>query len=378
MNIAIVLYTGNLKNDDRVRKIAESCSICSSVNFVIIDSLNSDRKGIVFDKFSYSSFKLKSRELFPNGKLTILKSLEFYLRTRKLLTKYDFIWVCDEEPLFHLIFTPSQKIIWDLHEHPARLARPFILFKTLLRYIENRLRYIIHANQYRKDVLINMNVFRNIEKSLVLRNFPDKKFVEASSILSDKFLDFKFWLKNESYVFVQGISSNERYPIETIKAIIFSTNLKIVIVGSFNYEFRRKLEENSDFRSFKDRIFYTGVIDILQISPFIKNAMFSIVFYSTKSINSEFCEPNRFFQPLAMGIPVIVGENPTMREIVETFDNGISVKTDGNDIDAIITGITTLIGNYKFYRNNAEEASSFFFWEMQNLIILNVLKNDAI
>lgn len=79
---------------------------------------------------------------------------------------------------------------------------------------------------------------------------------------------------------------------------------------------------------------------------------FSLIFYKNTSANNWYCEPNRMFQNVINGNPVIVGNNPPMKDFVENGGYGVMVETDGSDVEKIKAGIKALLENYDTYKKN--------------------------
>ena len=79
------------------------------------------------------------------------------------------------------------------------------------------------------------------------------------------------------------------------------------------------------------------------------------------------------FQSLALGRPVLVGNNPPMKEIVEKLWCGVVLNSDGRNVDDNINGINIMIDKYEEYQSEAEKTSSTFTWEEQNEVIRRAL-----
>ena len=90
-----------------------------------------------------------------------------------------------------------------------------------------------------------------------------------------------------------------------------------------------------------------------------------LVFYKNTGPNNWFCEPNRLFQIVNNGYPVVSGANPPMKEFVERGGYGISIDTDGTDVQKIIEGIKYVLENYNAIKQNIEKNSGSVLWESQ-------------
>ena len=99
----------------------------------------------------------------------------------------------------------------------------------------------------------------------------------------------------------------------------------------------------------------------------------SLAFYKNVSPNNWYCEPNRLFQNLINGNPVVVGYNPPMKELVEKYGVGVSAETDGSDIDAIIRAIKQVITKYDSIKQNIAFNEKQWLWNIQDNTIANII-----
>lgn len=370
--IAFVLSTGNLENDDRVRK--EICSIQNAHNFEIKIFVkvneNLDKEGITSYGTPYKQLYLKTRDLFPSGRFLIFKVFEMYSKIRKELKKFDLLWCADDGMFIFPLLIKNKSIIWDLHEIPQLFLKNK-LTKKLFHFLEQKCRFIIHANQFRLNYLIDKKLVLEPDKHYIIRNYPDQKFIKSTS-LSHSYQEIKQWLNHSKYVYLQGISDSSRYPYNSIASILQSTDLKIVITANSieNKEKEKLISEFGDI--FNERVYFTGMLDQLYTPSIIKDAMFSLVFYKMDTPNNRFCEANRFYQTLAFGVPIICGCNEPMKEIIDKYHCGIALKSDGSDLAEIETAIKNLLDNYDYYSVNAKNVKDLFVWDDKKVLDLLV------
>ena len=90
-----------------------------------------------------------------------------------------------------------------------------------------------------------------------------------------------------------------------------------------------------------------------------------MVFYQKDDMNNYYCEPNRLFQNLINGNPVVVGCNPSMKDVVERYDVGVVLKSDGTNINDNKVGLQKLLTNYDHYKENLNTAKKNLLWDNQ-------------
>ena len=75
------------------------------------------------------------------------------------------------------------------------------------------------------------------------------------------------------------------------------------------------------------------------------------------------------YQSIALGVPVIVGCNEPMKDMVEEHSFGFVLNSDGKDINEIGNAIATVMENITFYRKCILEGRDKIFWEQQEPVI---------
>ena len=374
--LAIVLSTGGLENDDRIRK--ESIAIQKDGRYTVKIfakvTENKYKEGVTSWGTPYKLVYLKSRDIFTSSKFLIFKVLEMYFRLRKELKEYDLLWFADDSMSIFPLLLRKKIIIWDLHEIPKLFLKNNFI-KRLFHFIERKCNLIIHANQFRLNYLIEHKVILQKSKHIVIRNYPDIEFIN-STYLPKFYNDIRTWLNGSEYVYLQGISADSRYPYNSIASILDASDYKIVVTAGNVNENIKKILLREFGQSFFDRVFFTGMLDQLYTPSIIKDAVFSMVYYNTSTPNNRYCEANRFYQSLVLGVPVICGCNEPMKEIIDKYHCGIALRSDGSDLIEIKNAIKKLFKNYTFYKTNTINVKDIFVWDDQH--ISTILSNKII
>lgn len=357
--IAFVLRTVGLEYDDRIRK--ECISLKEKYDITIFAHFynNLEEEGITSYGIPYKSYKLYSRLLIPSSKLLFVKAFELFNCIRKDIKEYDYIWAHEEYTFMFPLLLKHKYIIWDLHEIPSHFSSRFL--RSVFIYIEKKCFKIIHANNNRINYLKSIELIKYPLKHSSIRNFPDNVFINSVST-PVIFKNFVKWLGDDDFVYLQGLTVQDRYPYNSIAAILESTNFKIIVVGSFEHtiSLNRLTDRYGDLLS--KRVYFAGMIDQLSIPSLLRKAKFSIVLYDTSDPNNRFCEANRFYQSIVLGIPTICGNNESMAEIINEDEVGVVLDSDGRDINNIITSIKILLSNYSYYKENCEKYKSKYVW----------------
>lgn len=371
--VALILYTQGLDYDDRIRKeILSIMNLSADVEFKIfaIDPKNREENGTTSYGVPYYIPYLKTRDKYPSTTHTLSKALDFYKSIRKELKSFDVLWCADVETFPFVLLTGGKSIVWDHHELPEPFMRNAFM-RMLYKFMERKCKVIIHANQPRLDYMSNNGLVSDINKHFVLRNFPD--FNEIDSDYDETYYRFERWLGDGKCLYLQGLTGSERADVESIGAILSVPDIKAVVVGRISDTQMSLFDQLFDEQLFRDRVFFTGQQKQLKTSQYIRKCVASLIFYKKTNANNWYCEPNRLFQNLNNGNPVIVGNNPPMKEIVEQYQVGICVETDGGDQEKIVNAIQELLSQLDIFKVNLEINKEKWLWKNQEDILITII-----
>jgi glycosyltransferase involved in cell wall biosynthesis len=325
----VVMIHGNpIAPDPRI--IKEAKSLAKSGYDIKI--LAWDRIGI-YDKTEKNDFYTIFRFTYkaPSGTLKVIFNLPRWW-------SYVFVWLMRTDwDIVHsndfVTFPPSllaaklkrNKIIYDIYDFyadnlPATAPRVFRLLisyidKTLMRYADG----IIIADESRHS-----QIGDNAKRAIVVTNSPEDTISENST---NKNLN-QSPKEGEFLIFYAGQLARERGLTNMIKAVENIEDVNIVIAGFGKDE----IELKNMFNKHKN---VTFVGRISQESAFEWTLRSDLLFalYDTKIRNNKYSSPNKLFEAMMFGKPIIVNRGTTMAEIVN--DNKCGVVVDYDDIDEI-------------------------------------------
>ena len=381
IKVALILYTSGLQYDDRIRK--EILSICKQnkdVEFEIFALLpeNKAADGVTDYGIKYHQIFLKSREKYPSASHLAIKAYDFFKTVRPRIKSFDVIWCADVETfLFPLLLNRNRPVIWDLHELPMRFTHSKIM-RSVFKYIEKKTRIIYHANQDRINYLHNNNIISQIDKHIAIRNYPEQNISNQNVTPDDTYLKFCDWVKDYPCAYIQGISGEDRRAVESVSAALSVPNMRAVVVGSYTDNTKTTLLSKYGNELY-ERVYFAGKVPQIQTKLYMSKCKISLIFYNMCSINNSLCEPNRMFQSIMMGLPVVVGCNKPMKEIVEKHSLGIVLNNDGENVEDIINAIQKISSEYDYFKNNLQQVKDLICWNSQDALLystfINAIKN---
>lgn len=371
--IALVLYTRGIDYDDRIRKeMLSIMKLYPNVSFKIfaVESKNREEEGVSSYGVPYRIPYLKTRDKYASASHTMAKAWDFYKTIKNDLKEFDAIWCADPETFIFTLMIHGKPLAWDLHELPSKfIYNP--LLKALFRFTERKVNVMIHANEPRLKHLESLGMIKHPEKQFFLRNYPD--FNEIDSEYDETYQAFDKWVSNSKCVYLQGLMGEKRADVESIESVLAFPELKGVVIGGIQPDRMKVFEKKFGKEELEKRIFFTGQIKQLKTPQYIQRCAFSLIFYKNSSANNWYCEPNRMFQNVINGNPVIVGNNPPMKDFVENGGFGVVVDTDGSDVEKIKAGIKDLLENYNKIQSNVK-SKGCVTWSTQEGTIKEIVE----
>ena len=363
----IVSVTNDLYTDQRVRKV---CEFLVSDNYTVTLV---GRKLKQSKKMPATAYKTKRFPLiFTKGALFYANynlRLFFYL----LFHKADVLLANDLDTLFanHWAkkFKRKCKLVYDSHEYycgvPELVSRPKV--QKFWRSIEKRTvpkvdaMYTVNesiAAIYRKEYNREVKVVRNISDFKGIKN---KKTRQELDLPTDKFI-----------VLIQGAGINiDRGAEELIEAIQLVPNSLLIFVGDGDVVPLLKIKVKKE--SLENNIAFFGKRPYAELMNFTMVSDLGISMDKDTNINYRFSLPNKIFDYIHAGIPVLVSDLKEIKQIVEKYQVGLVCPSHD---PAIIAEYLNRIKSDKElqlkFKNNTKKASVALNWANECLVLKSI------
>lgn len=230
----------------------------------------------------------------------------------------------------------GKKVIYDVHEDVPRqiLSKPWIpapLQKTIswtVERIENyaakRFDYIVTATPYIRDRFLKIN--RN---SVDVNNFP---------LLSELHIPNTDWNSKEKLVCYVGGIGRVRGIQEMVQAIGL-TPYSMLLAGNFESSAEREIAVQRDGWH---QVTELGHINRTEVKEVLARSMAGLVLFHPEP-NHINAQPNKMFEYMSAGLPVIASHFPLWKEIIEGNNCGICV--DPLNVIEIANAISWIMDN---------------------------------
>jgi glycosyltransferase involved in cell wall biosynthesis len=289
--------------------------------------------------------------------------LFFYLlfRPLKLLHCHD-LWVMPSVYLLHLFKKFS--IVYDAHEYYEGLEifNNNRIRKNLWMMVERRIIKSI-------DVLITVSEpiaglyrqkYPHLQEIEVIRNLP-KRIVPSKSHRGEYLPE-----TNKKLILFQGHFKPGRGLFQMIEAMSFVKEAHLVMIGGgeLEIEIRQKIEA----LDLQNNISIIGYIPTDQLISVTSGADLGVVLFEKTSLNYFYALPNKFFEYIMAGIPVLASNLETFTDYIEKYDVGMTV--DPSNVQEISNSITKMMSSdlqIKQWKENAYKASKILNWENESV-----------
>ena len=365
MKTIAVSVSNDLSTDQRVqRSISVLEEMGYSVNFIGRQLPNSQE---FKPNYQTKRFKLWFRKgflFYANLNLRLF----FYLLFRK---PYSVYWSNDLDTLLpnYLVSRLYRKpLIYDSHEYfcgvPEIQDRPLVkwVWQNLEAWIFPRLKHILTVNDsiaklYESDYGIRPKVLRNLGNALLPDNPKSRSELGLSE---DVFL-----------VINQGSGINvDRGMEEFFEALKLSDqDIHLVLVGKGDVIPR--LKKQTEDPSLKGRVHFVNPLPYQEMLHYTLAADLGISLDKDTNINYRYSLPNKLFDYLKCGLPVLSSRVVEVRSIVEQNRIGRSVEVKPQAIAEALKELR--IQGKSAYAEALNEAKSRYSWKEEQKVIRSLM-----
>ena len=292
---------------------------------------------------------------------------------------FRFFWLCfklkprvihchDTMVLFsgvlYKLFFNSVYLIYDAHELETETFVIKGIRKTLSKIVERIcIRYVdltLVVSESIEDWYIEKYKLKNI---ITIKNSPHFGMPPNSDIIRKK-------LKLENHIkiilYLGGLMSGRGIE-DAIDAfsLLKRKDYCLVFLGYGDLE-NYILEKAKR----KENIFHMAAVPPNEVLTYACSADIGIAFIDNGSLNDHYCLPNKFFEYIFSGLPVIVSEAPEMAKIVRKFGIGdVIKKLDYKSLELSLSKIEMF--NKSTLALSLKTAAFELSWENQEIMLLN-------
>ncbi|OFL66860.1 hypothetical protein HMPREF2758_06875 [Facklamia sp. HMSC062C11] len=292
--------------------------------------------------------------------------IKFQMRLFSWLTchknEYDIIHACDfDTSLTGLLISKlySKKLVYDIFDYYVdsfnvpNLLKAFI--EKLDRMVINRADAVILCSEKRKEQILGTKP-KYLE---IIHNTPDIRNIENELISLDRVSSSKVSI---CYV---GILQEGRLLIELGRCVSKLDNVELHIGGFGQLEdYFFQLSQSSDNVYFYGKLPYEEVLK-LEASCDVLTAI-----YDNSIKNHKYAAPNKFYEGLLLGKPIIMARNTGMDNYIASFGNGWIIDFNEESLFALLSKISK--DSLAFEKANDYKLKMLFEWRKMEMKLIKL------
>ncbi len=354
----LIAVTSDLTTDQRVLKIA--------------DTFHSEHWQVMLvGRLLPTSKEFRSPYQYQRMRLIFRTGFFFYfeftirLFIKALFSSYDYIYANDTDTLpacYAASIIRRKKLIFDAHELfpevPELQNRPTVkkVWQMIERLIIPHLTRTLTvcesiADWYKQHYGIDMKVVRNVP---YLRPETD-----AIPLPVDK---------SKKIILYQGALNTGRGLEWVIDAMPQIENAVLYIIG--DGDLREQLKQQVEKLRLSDRVIFHGKVNAEDLHRYTPSADLGLCLLENKGRSYFFALPNRIFDYLHAGVPVLATPFPEIKKIVETHQTG--VLTDDHS-PAKLASLINKILKEGYPTEHFKQLAVQFCWEKEKSKLLELI-----
>lgn len=208
------------------------------------------------------------------------------------------------------------------------------------------------ANYYQKKYNIQMKVVRNV---------PYYRFETKNEL--------KINYPNHKIILYQGAINKGRGLEWVLEAMPYIENAKLVIIG--DGDIRKELELQTKILNIDHKVEFLGKIPSEKLHEYTPSAAIGLCLLEELGLSYYFSLPNRIFDCIQAGVPILATRFPEITNIVERYKTGILI--DHYENEFLAKTINQMLDN-PFNTTHFESVAKEFCWENEEKVLMNIIQ----
>jgi glycosyltransferase involved in cell wall biosynthesis len=355
----IVSVINDLVTDQRV---ARTCSVLMECNYevLLVGRVQKNSKPLEIRLYRCKRMKL----LFEQG---VLFYLFFNIRLFFVLlfTKADVLLANDLDtlmPNYLVSKLKGIKLIYDSHEIfcevPELVNNPSKkrIWELLEKWIVPKLKNTITVN----ESIANYFIEKYQTPFIFIRNIPNYTPLATYKTRNELGLP-----ENKHIVILQGAGINvHRGAEELLEAFTYlDDSYVLLIIGGGDVI--DQLKANTAKFKLTEKVIFIDKLSALELRQYTINADLGVTIDKDTNMNYHFSLPNKVFDYIHAGIPILASKLPEIKTIIDKYNIGIFIDT--HKPDHIAKQISDFINSskYSIYKNNTKQAANDNNWNTE-------------
>jgi glycosyltransferase involved in cell wall biosynthesis len=327
-----------------------------------------------FSKFSFKVKKLSFLKFFLNVINKFFSYKGFYIDVWKSVVQQNlvpnFVHAHDLNTLplgVKIAKKYKSKLIYDSHELYVHKNRPFDTPKWFKRFetiIERKnIRKCDRVITVSNSIVGYLEKTYNINRPYLIMNAP---FMNKKEELTDKNnLSKLLNIETSKRILIySGAISFNRGLDKIIESLKFIPNTHLVFLGDGAEGYKSYLLSVAKSNNVLDKFDFYGPVKSFEVTSYVQSAYLGLAPIENACLSYYFCAPNKVFEYIQGGIPVVASNFPDMELVIKS--NEIGETFEPNSPKDIAEKINIILNNkdlYNKYKANVGKIINKYKWE---------------
>ena len=265
------------------------------------------------------------------------------------------------------------KVVYDCHElwldrnrQPKRSRINRFLIRNIEAFLIRRVDAVITVSQSIADVLSERY---HIPKPTVIINAPYYSPVQRSDILRN---EIGIPAESKIILYIGAITFNRGLE-ELFQSFKYLSNCSLVLMGYGDADYISNLRRLISEEKLTDRVHFFGPVPYEEVPRYAASADMGAAPIKNACLSYYYCSPNKVFECVAAGLPVVGSNFPDLKRVIEGYRLGVTFDPESpQDIARAIQYVLSDEARYDEMRNNALEAAKIYNWQNESKKLLVV------
>lgn len=369
--INVHIYPSQFDNESRILKITSSLAKLNFFDKIymigVLDSENKQKIEKVDDVRTILRVNRFAGNVNSSTIIKTWKTLVWYINVLLLLKEEKILCInCHSLPVLPLcvflkLLNKNSKLIYDTHELETETNGLKWLKKIIYKVIE-----YLFINNANIIVVVSEGIAKwyqtnyKIQKPSVIENVPIRQEID---LFDKKMLKNRLGLNQEDILFIyQGNLSKGRGIEELLNIFSKEKSKYIVFIGNGPLEYLVKSNNSPN-------IFHINSVPMVDLIKFSIGADVGVSLTENTSLSYFYSLPNKIFEYLIAGLPIIISDLPEQKAILKKYSCGWCVK-DGQLLKKLVAEIN--INDIRVNKNNVIKNTVNIGWHNEESKLVTI------
>lgn len=301
----------------------------------------------------------------------LISGWRFYLMSRRL--KADVYHFHDFELLpwgWLLKRTATARVLYDCHEnHPETVLERAWLPEKIKPALSRLVRWVepLLARSLDAVICVVPDQAQRLQragcKTVLIRNFPRLEKFAAPAVQ----------LREEQLIYLGGLgmARGARLLVDIMQALKIShPQVRLICLGPFNESWvEAEIKEYARQRQVNSCIHFLPRVPHDAVAEHLRRSRIGLIPWQPVPQMLKICYPNKVFEYMACGLPIVASDLPGLRHLIEPAGCGLLVKPD--DVHAHVQAIRHLLDHPRQAQEMGERGivyvSDHYSWRQESI-----------